>query len=275
MEKGKENGVMDGRDNESGKDKLMGGNNVVTSGNVEPAPASGLDFFVEGVDELVVKERAFLPEGLNLLDGDRWGGRSGSRMAVVEAFDGLHSQDGGETAIAELEARCAVLVDPTDLEAAIVALHRQQTTHIDFVFDPDKVADVDPHSQCYGIAIGTNTFLSALLEQRHQQGVEVGVVDGFEKAGKTEEETFRRGVIAGALQVGSVEKNFIHPVEGPREVLSAPIGVEERESVDANDWIKARSIMIKVRLENAIVVDILQHLVHQAVGSDQITLEYS
>jgi hypothetical protein len=74
----------------------------------------------------------------------------------------------------------------------------------------------------------------------------------FEETSHEEQEAFRSGVVAGAIGISPVDEDFSNPSKSSGEFVAAPVGVEEGENVNADNWVKAQSPLIKVRLAEGV-----------------------
>ena len=90
--------------------------------------------------------------------------------------------------------------------------------------------------------------MDALTEDRAKGQIGGSAFDLFQKTGHEEQEAFWSGVVAGAIGVPPVDQDLPDPSKSAGEFFATAVGVEEGEDVDADDRVKALSLMIKVGL---------------------------
>jgi hypothetical protein len=76
----------------------------------------------------------------------------------------------------------------------------------------------------------------------------VEVRGGVDEAHEEKEERFRCNVVAGAVEIGTVDQDLVDPVVGGRELVAAVVRVEEVEDIYADDGVGTWARVVEVSL---------------------------
>lgn len=71
---------------------------------------------------------------------------------VIESFNGVDREGGGQTTIADVDPRGAIFVHPARFPTAIFLLEGKEGAEVHFVPDADGRASKDAHGESQGIA---------------------------------------------------------------------------------------------------------------------------
>ena len=127
------------------------------------------------------------------------------RRLRVQRGDRVESQRGGEPTVADLPARSVqLLVHPSELPPAVLALERQQRCEVALHAQADRRAREHAHGEGEGVAGAACALEYARAQERGEARVQRrGGSAAQEPCGK-EEEAFGCFVVPRAVQVGAV-----------------------------------------------------------------------
>lgn len=155
-----------------------------------------------------------------------------------------------------------MLVRPAHRERSILVLHADKPLAVHNHPHPSGSASNHAHSELLGIALGARPLKHALAVQRTKAIKDLR--RHAEEPGQEEQEGVAAEVVERALGVCAGLEDVVDPIEGRAQLVAAAVHVEEGEGVDADDGVDARAGRVEVGLDNAVLVDVGQHLVHHA-----------
>ena len=167
---------------------------------------------------------------------------------MIEGLDGIDCKGCGQTAVADVDPGRTIFVHPTSFPTTVFLLEGEKGSKVHFVPDSNRCASKDTHSEGKSIAFRSYPFLNALAEDRAKGKICFCALYLFEETSHEEQEAFRSSVITGTIGVSPVDEDFSDPSKSSGEFVAAPVGVEEGENVDTDNWVEAQSPLIKVRL---------------------------
>ena len=169
------------------------------------------------------------------------------RTQPVKVLDGLDGHGRCVSPAPDPHSRNPVLVYPSDLPPAILHLERKHIAHIDLIAHAKARARDDTQRHRERVAGRPDELLHALAQNVLERGVQRGVVGRLEQA-RGEVEHALAEVVARAVDVCAVRDQPPYEREGMRELVAAPVGVEEVEDVDRDDGVEARELAVEVGL---------------------------
>ena len=127
------------------------------------------------------------------------------RWLRVQRGDRVESQRGGEPAVADLAARSVqLLVHPSELPPAVLALERQKRREVALHAQADRRARKHAHGEGRGVAGAACALEYACAQERREARVQRRVGSAAQEPCRKEEEAFGRFVVPRAVQVGAM-----------------------------------------------------------------------
>ena len=123
----------------------------------------------------------------------------------MQRGDRVESQRGGEPAVAHLPARSVqLLVHPSELPPAVLALERQKRREVALHAQADRRAREHAHGECERVAGAACALEYACAQERREARVQRRVGSAAQEPCRKEEEAFGRFVVPRAVQVGAM-----------------------------------------------------------------------